>query len=151
MDLRKIKKLIELLQSSGVAEIEITEGKESVRIRTSSIDAQAGNAILSPQAALETAPLPRSTGATNEVLAEAAKEQITITSPMVGTVYLAPKPDAKPFLEVGQVIKAGNVVCLIIAMKMFHKIEADKPGKIVSILVENGESVEYGQPLFMLE
>lgn len=150
MDLRKIKKLIELLQSSGIAEIEIAEGKESVRVRTSTMNSQAGSPILSHQTALVPTSL-SGPGAMNEVLAEPHKEQITITSPMVGTVYLAPKPGAKPFLEVGQVIKAGNVVCLIEAMKMFNQIEADKPGKIVSILVENGESVEYGQPLFMLE
>lgn len=149
MDLRKIKKLIELLQSSGIAEIEITEGKESVRIRTSSMKPQAGSAILSPQAALLPTPLP--SGATNEVLAETVKEQITITSPMVGTVYLAPKPGAKPFLEVGQVIKLGDIVCLIEAMKMFNQIEGGKAGKVVSILAENGQSVEYGQPLFILE
>jgi acetyl-CoA carboxylase biotin carboxyl carrier protein len=153
MDMRKIKKLIELVQSTGVAEIEIREGEESVRI-TREINR------LPPMMA---APLPTSvihtgeaTKAANNQTAEAAsaalqQDKHIIKSPMVGTVYLSATPDAKPFIEIGQTVKVGDVICLIEAMKMFNQIEADKTGTVTARMVDNGMPVEFNQPLFVIE
>lgn len=146
MDMRKIKKLIELLQNTGVAEIEIREGEESVRItretKTSPIVT-----YTTPMPEAPRTPAPEAPAAP----APAAPEKQTIKSPMVGTVYLSPTPGAKPFVEVGQAVKAGDDICLIEAMKMFNQIEADKSGIITAILVDNGTPVEFNQPLFTIE
>jgi len=151
MDIRKIKKLIELLEESGVAEIEIREGEESVRIsRQQSNPAQMQHTmmtpyhVVSPQQMNNTAP----PAATPEV--PAAAPAVTINSPMVGTFYRASTPGAKSLIEVGQSVKAGDIICIIEAMKMFNQIEADKSGIIAAVMVDNGSPVEYGQPLFSI-
>jgi acetyl-CoA carboxylase biotin carboxyl carrier protein len=150
MDLRKIKKLIELIQSTGVAEIEIREGEESVRITRELTKATSPMVITAPAPAQapQHAPAP----ATAEPKpAEVTSNKHTLKSPMVGTVYLSPTPGAKPFIEVGQTVKVGDVICLIEAMKMFNQIEADKAGTITSRLIDNGTPVEFNQPLFVIE
>lgn len=150
MDLRKIKKLIELITETGVAEIEVKEGEESVRItRTAktTIETVQPQVVQVPVQA-QTAPLQHT--ATPQV-EERQIDGHTLRAPMVGTVYLAPSPGAKPFIEVGQSVIAGDTLCVIEAMKMFNQIEADKSGKIVSRLIENGQPVEYDQPLFVIE
>jgi len=150
MDIRKVKKLIELLEESGVAEIEIHEGEESVRISRYS-----PNAPLAVQAA---APLPAPAVVAPPVEPVAAQpaevsvpEGHTVDSPMVGTFYRAPTPGVKAFVEVGQQVSEGDTLCIIEAMKMLNQIEADKSGTIAAILVDNAEPVEYGQALFVIE
>lgn len=148
MDIRKIKKLIELLEESGINELEIQEGEESVRISRGSSQAPAQPAP-SPQApapapAAEPAPEPEKEAAPRE------PEGHLVRSPMVGTFYSAPSPDAPPFAEEGQVVQAGEVLCIVEAMKMMNQIEADKSGTIKAVLVENGEPVEFDQPLFSI-
>ena len=152
MDLRKVKKLIELVQSTGIAEIEIREGEECVRItRESNKGAQM--MVAAPAApVMATAPAeaaPTTPAETAPVTPVADKH--SIKSPMVGTVYLSATPGSKPFVEVGQTVKAGDVICLIEAMKMFNQIEADKSGTITARLVDNGTPVEFNQPLFTIE
>lgn len=156
MDMRKIRKLIELIQSTGVAEIEIREGEESVRItREVHQHAQmimAQPAIAAPQVVQPTPAIaPESAPAKAPEPAPAAADKHTLKAPMVGTVYLSATPGSKPFVEVGQTVKVGDVICLIEAMKMFNQIEADKAGTITSRLVDNGTPVEYNQPLFVIE
>ena len=152
MDIRKIKKLIELLEESGVAEIEIHEGEESVRISRYS-----SNAPLAVQAAAPPAvPAPAAAAAPVAPVAEQPAEISvpaghTVDSPMVGTFYRAPTPGAKPFVEVGQQVSEGDTLCIIEAMKMLNQIEADKSGIIQAILVDNAEPVEYGQVLFVID
>ena len=152
MDIRKVKKLIELLDESGVAEIEIKEGEESVRISRQSQFSQpmmAPPAAYMPPAAPAAAPTPAAAP-----VAEAAAETIeghAIKSPMVGTFYRAASPGATPFVEVGQTVNAGDTLCIIEAMKLLNQIEADKSGKVKAILVENGQPVEYDQPLFIID
>ena len=150
MDLRKLKKLIDLVQESGIAELEITEGEEKVRIVKGGqvsvsaaplVQAAAPAPEAKPQAALP-APAPAEP--------PAAPEGPVIKAPMVGTFYRSPSPDAKPFVEVGQSVKEGDTVCIIEAMKLMNEIEADAAGVVKAILVENGQPVEYGQPLFIL-
>lgn len=158
MDMRKIKKLIELLQSTGVAEIEIKEGEESVRI-TREVKNAMPMIIQTPTPTVATAQ--HQTQAEQAPQAQAGSsftaetthqtEKNTIKSPMVGTIYLSPTPGAKPFIEVGQQVKVGDVICLIEAMKMFNQIEADRSGTIVTRLVDNGSPVEFNQPLFIIE
>jgi acetyl-CoA carboxylase biotin carboxyl carrier protein len=151
MDIRKVKKLIELLEESGVAEIEIHEGEESVRISRYAAGAPA--AVPAP------APVPLPVAATAEAAAPAAQPAAaepavrghTVDSPMVGTFYRAPSPGASPFVEVGHRVNEGDTLCIIEAMKMLNQIEADKAGVVEAILVENGEPVEYGQALFVIE
>ena len=149
MDIRKVKKLIELLEESDVAEIEIHEGEESVRIsRSSSVVAPmvAAPAAVAPMAAPSAAP-----AAGEPAAARAAEpEGHLIRSPMVGTFYRAPSPGAKPFVEEGQAVSSGETLCIIEAMKILNQIESDKSGKIVEILVENGQPVEYNEPLFVI-
>ena len=149
MDMRKIKKLIELIQSTGVAEIEIREGEESVRITR-----EVSKAIASPMMhAMPTMPAPISEAPPHPAPEIAASQTInkhTVKAPMVGTVYLSPTPGAKAFVEIGQTVKIGDVLCLIEAMKMFNQIEADKAGTVTSRLVDNGTPVEFNQPLFMI-
>jgi acetyl-CoA carboxylase biotin carboxyl carrier protein len=154
MDLRKLKKLIDLVQESGIAELEITEGEERVRI------ASGGAVSVTPLAAAATpvAAVPAAAPATAVpaaaapaiAAAETAPEGHIVKSPMVGTFYRAPSPDAKAFVDVGATIKAGETVCVIEAMKLMNEIEADASGTIKKILVENGQPVEYGQALFII-
>ena len=150
MDIRKVKKLIDLLDESGIHEIEIHEGEESVRITRSASGTPmaAAPAPLPPAApAAAAAPTAAPAGAT-----EAAPEMDghRVTAPMVGTFYRAPSPGSKPFVEVGQTVEVGETLCIIEAMKMLNPIEADQGGTIRDILVENGNPVEYGQPLFII-
>lgn len=142
MDIRKIKKLIELLDESGVAEIEIHEGEESVRISRHS-----------PAPAMMQAPAPAAPAAA-EIPAPAATEAPTgheVKAPMVGTYYSAPSPGAAPFIEVGQHVNKGDTICIIEAMKLLNQIEADVSGTVKSICVENGEPLEYGQTICIIE
>jgi acetyl-CoA carboxylase biotin carboxyl carrier protein len=150
MDIRKVKKLIELLEESGVAEIEIHEGEESVRISRQTAGAQVypPMAMMPPQAA--PAPAPAAAAPVAEP-PPAAPAGHTVDSPMVGTFYRAPTPGASPFVEVGSQVSVGDTLCIIEAMKMLNQIEADKAGKISAILVDNAEPVEYGQALFVIE
>ena len=152
MDIRKVKKLIELLEESQVAEIEIHEGEESVRISRVQQPAAAPAVV---QAAAPLAAAPVAVPATVPESATPAVEDTTpdghtVTSPMVGTFYEAASPGAKPFVEVGQSVNVGDVLCIIEAMKMLNQIEADKAGKIVAKLAENGQPVEFGQSLFVI-
>ena len=147
MDVRKIKTLIELINSSDIAEIEIKEGEESVRIsRSSSV---APNYIAAP------APQAMPTQAIAPAAAEAAAPPVqageVIESPMVGTFYRASSPTSKSFVEVGQTVAVGDILCIIEAMKMLNQIESDKAGTITKVLVENEQPVEFGQPLFVVE
>jgi len=157
MDLRKIRKLIALIQETGIAEIEIREGEESVRIiRETSPRTTAGNFIQTATHLPQAQEIP----AANPTFKPQAKESIesainankhSVKAPMVGTVYLSPSPGANKFIEVGQTVKIGDTLCLIEAMKMFNQIEADKAGTITAILVESGMPVEFNQPLFVIE
>lgn len=157
MDMRKIRKLIELIQETGIAEIEIREGEESVRISRESTRGTPtvvtamppANYVMPPQAA--PAPAAPTAQAPAAEQAAPAKDKHSVKAPMVGTVYLCPSPGAKMFVELGQEVKAGDTLCLIEAMKMFNQIEADKAGKITAILVDNGVPVEFNQPLFVIE
>lgn len=149
MDIRKVKKLIELLESSGIAEIEISEGEESVRISRYGQPAPAASQTVVAAPAM---------AAGLESSREPAAEELPrpssgheVTAPMVGTYYGSASPGAKSFVEIGSTVEAGDTLCIIEAMKMMNQIEADVAGKIVSILVENGHAVEFGQPLFVIE
>ena len=150
MDIRKVKKLIELLEESGIAEIEIKEGEESVRISRN------GPSMTMPQMqyAPAMAPPMAAPAAAAPVAAEAAAPEVSghvVTSPMVGTFYEAPSPGSAPFVEVGKSVKEGDTLCIIEAMKMLNQIEADKSGVIKQMVAENGQPVEFGQPLFIIE
>ncbi|MDP1929450.1 MAG: acetyl-CoA carboxylase biotin carboxyl carrier protein [Thiobacillus sp.] len=148
MDLRKLKKLIDLVEASGIAELEITEGEEKVRIAKSIAGAPMMMAH-APQ--MMHAPVPAAPVAAAPVPAEdALPEGHIVRSPMVGTFYRAPAPGAKNFAEVGQSVSAGDTLCLIEAMKLLNEIETDESGVIKAILVENGQPVEYGEPLFVI-
>lgn len=143
MDIRKVKKLIELLETSDIAEIEIKEGEEAVRIsRNSSVT----TTVAAPAAAPVAAPAP-SPAAAEEKPAPQATSGHVVSSPMVGTFYRSPSPSSPPFVEVGTHVKAGDVVCIVEAMKMMNQIEAEKAGIIEAILVKDGEPVEFDQPL----
>jgi len=148
MDIRKIKKLIELLEESNIAELEIHEGEESVRIsRVSKVAVPQVMTTAPVMASLPpvSAPTPESTPA-----AEPEISGHRVTSPMVGTFYRAPTPGAKSFVEVGQSVNVGDTLCIIEAMKLLNQIEADKAGVIKAVLVENGQPVEYGEPMFII-
>jgi acetyl-CoA carboxylase biotin carboxyl carrier protein len=151
MDIRKVKKLIELLESSGIAEIEIAEGEESVRISRYPQPGGAPPAYypMPPVPATPTPPQPQGDPVAAE--APAGPSGHEVTAPMVGTFYGSPSPGAKPFVEVGASVEAGDTLCIIEAMKMMNQIEADVSGKIVRVLAENGQAVEFGQPLFVIE
>lgn len=155
MDIRKVKKLIELLEESGIAELEIREGEESVRIsRQSKVDTTTMIAAPPMQFTappVATAPTAAPETTTSAPSAEAEISGHVIKSPMVGTFYRSPSPGAKPFVEVGQSVKAGDTLCIVEAMKLLNQIESDKSGIVKSILVENEHPVEYGQPLFVIE
>ncbi len=144
MDLRKLKKLIDLVEESGIAEIEVTEGEEKVRITraTATQPVFAAPAAIAPVAA---APVAAAPAPAVRDLSNAQK------SPMVGTFYRAPGPNAPAFVEIGQQVKAGDTLCIIEAMKLMNEIEAEKSGVIKEILVDNGTPVEYGEPLFIIE
>jgi acetyl-CoA carboxylase biotin carboxyl carrier protein len=149
MDLRKLKKLIDLVEESGIAELEITEGEEKVRISRGSTLAPApvvtqAMVAAAPVAAAAPAALP------GEPAAPAQPEGHLLKSPMVGTFYRSPNPGAKSFVEVGQTVKEGETVCIIEAMKLLNEIEADRSGVIKAILVENGQPVEYGHQLMVI-
>lgn len=148
MDLRKIKTLIDLVQQSGIAELEITEGEERVRISRSGAPAAAP--AVAPLAMPAVAAAPIAAPAAEPAAEPAVPEGEILKSPMVGTFYRAASPGAKPFVDVGQTVKAGETVCIIEAMKLLNEIEADRDGVIKTILVENGQPVEYGQPLFVI-
>jgi acetyl-CoA carboxylase biotin carboxyl carrier protein len=150
MDLRKLKKLIDLVQESGIAELEITEGEEKVKIVKGGVVSMtaAPTAVMAMPAAAP-APSPAAAAAAAPQPAE-AQEGHVVKAPMVGTFYRSPSPDAKPFVEVGQAVKEGDTICIIEAMKLMNEIEADASGAVKAILVENGQPVEYGQPLFIL-
>ncbi len=147
MDLRKLKTLIELVESSGIAELEISEGEERVRITRTPTPAMQQVAVAPQQAAVTAAP-PAAVPA--EPAKPAAVEGNVVKSPMVGSFYRCPSPDAKPFVELGQSVNAGDTLCIIEAMKLLNEIEADHSGVIKAILVESGQAVEYGQPLFVI-
>ena len=155
MDIRKVKKLIELLEESGIAEIEITEGEESVRI-SRNMPGQTQMVMAAPQM-LQQAPAAAHAPAAAAAAAPAAPAEKAlpaghqVKSPMVGTFYRSPSPGAKSFVEVGQAVKEGEVLCIIEAMKMMNQIESDKSGTIKAILADNGDPVEFGQPLFIIE
>lgn len=143
MDIRKVKKLIELLETSDIAEIEIKEGEEAIRIsRNSSVT----TTVAAPAAAPVAAPAP-SPAEAEEKPAPQATSGLVVSSPMVGTFYRSPSPSSPPFVEVGTHVKAGDVVCIVEAMKMMNQIEAEKAGIIEAILVKDGEPVEFDQPL----
>jgi acetyl-CoA carboxylase biotin carboxyl carrier protein len=155
MDIRKVKKLIELLEESGIAEIEISEGEESVRI--SRYPQGHGAPIVhyaAPQmAAPVAAPAPVAAAIAAPVAAPAAanKADHTVTAPMVGTFYSAATPGAKAFVDIGSEVNVGDTLCIIEAMKMMNQIESDKAGRVTAVLVKNGDPVEFGQPLFIIE
>ena len=150
MDLRKLKTLIDLVADSGIAELEITEGDDKVRIvKFSQAPQVVASAPAAPVVVAETAAAPAAVAAP-AAAAPAQPAGHTVNAPMVGTFYRAPNPGAAPFVEVGQSVKEGEPLCIIEAMKLLNEIEADKSGVIKEILVENGEPVEYGQPLFVI-
>ena len=151
MDLRKLKKLIDLVEESGIAEIEVTEGEEKVRITRS---LAAPQPVYAAAPAMAAAPAPAAAapvaaeGAPAAPARDLSKAQ---TSPMVGTFYRAPGPNAPVFVEVGQSVNAGDTLCIIEAMKLMNEIEAERSGVVKEILVENGQPVEFGEPLFIIE
>jgi acetyl-CoA carboxylase biotin carboxyl carrier protein len=161
MDLRKLKKLIELVEESSIAELEITEGEEKVRISKSGAGVQ-NYAFIPPAMPPVVAPVPQQVAAAASADSEKPAESASadnnsipdghiVKSPMVGTFYRAPSPGASAFVEVGQRVKEGDTLCIIEAMKLLNEIEADKGGVIKAILLENGQPVEYGEPLFVIE
>ena len=151
MDLRKLKKLIDLVEESGIAELEITEGEEKVRIsRNNSTNAPATASVTHVAAPATSAPAAPGAPAVTGEPVPAAPEGHVLKSPMVGTYYRAPTPGAKAFVEVGQTVNEGDTVCIIEAMKLLNEIEADRSGVIKAILVENGQPVEYGHPLMVI-
>lgn len=154
MDIRKIKKLIELVEESGIAELEISEGEESVRISRNGTAAPAPvqyAAAPAPVAAVAPAAAAAPAPAATEAAAPAVPAGHQVLSPMVGTFYRSPSPDAKSFVEVGQSVNAGDTLCIVEAMKMMNQIEADKSGVVTAILVEDGQPVEFDQPLVVIE
>ena len=151
MDLRKLKKLIDLVKESGIEELELTEGEEKVKISAKSATSTTTN-FLPPKAPPPVTSLPPKVNQTttdNEVL-DKDEEQQKITSPMVGTFYRASSPDSSPFVDIGSTVKKGDTLCIIEAMKLLNEIESDKDGVIKAILFENGQPVEFGEPLFII-
>ncbi|SFH38180.1 biotin carboxyl carrier protein [Nitrosospira sp. Nsp14] len=153
MDLRKLKKLIDLVEESGIAELEITEGEEKVRISKSANPAQ-GSATPTVTMAQPQAPasvIQTGAGSVPPQPAETIPEGHVVKSPMVGTFYRSSAPGAPAFVEVGQTVKEGDTLCIVEAMKLLNEIESDKSGVIRAVLVENGQPVEYGEPLFVID
>jgi len=156
MDIRKIKKLIELLEETGISEIEIKEGEESLRLSRHSSSTHAAPApihysVPAQMPASHSAPAPSHVVGESKPAASSTTSGHRVRSPMVGTLYTSPSPEAPAFVSVGQMVKVGDTLCIIEAMKMFNEIEADRAGKIVEILVSNGDPIEYDQPLFIIE
>ena len=152
MDLRKLKKLIDLVEESGISELELTEGEESVRI------SRQGQAVQQPQQyTIPQQPAPSIQSDTTTPTANVVKEDVvqesdnSLTSPMVGTFYRSSSPEADPYVEVGSTVKKGDTLCIVEAMKLLNEIEADRDGTIKKILVENAQPVEFGEPLFIIE
>ena len=153
MDIRKIKKLIELVEESGITELEVSEEEGSVRISRATVAAPANVQYSIPAAAPTPVAAPAAPAAA-PVAPAAAPEEITghkIRSPMVGTFYRSPSPEAKAFVEIGQTVKVGDALCIVEAMKMMNRIEADKAGVVKAILVNDGEPVEFDEPLIIIE
>ena len=155
MDIRKVKKLIELLEESNIGEIEIKEGEESVRIsrhgnQPAAPVAYAAPAPVAPAPAPAAAPAPAEAPAAEAAAPAAPAADNAVLSPMVGTFYRAPSPEAPSFVEVGQTVRVGDVLCIVEAMKMMNQIEADRAGTVTAIHVENGEAVEFDQPLISI-
>ena len=151
MDIRKVKKLIELLEESGIAEIEIKEGEESVRISRGVSSAAQSQLVLPPVAAPAAAMAPAATEAPATQAEPDVPSGHSVDSPMVGTFYEAPAPGQASFVEVGQSVSVGDTLCIIEAMKMLNQIEADKAGVVKAKLVDNAQPVEFGQSLFIIE
>jgi acetyl-CoA carboxylase biotin carboxyl carrier protein len=156
MDIRKVKKLIELLEESGIAEIEISEGEESVRISrypAGGAPAPVVHYAHAPAAAPVAAAAPAQIAVAPAAAAPAAvsKNDHTVTAPMVGTFYASAAPGAKAFVDIGSEVNVGDTLCIIEAMKMMNQIESDKSGRVTAVLVKNGDPVEFGQPLFIIE
>ena len=151
MDIRKVKKLIELLEESGISEIEISEGEESVRISRYPKPGTVAATAAAPAASAAPAAAPPPPAAAPAEAPPPPSRGQQVTAPMVGTFYSGPAPGAKPFVEIGTEVKPGDTLCVIEAMKMMNQIESELAGRIVSILVENGSPVEFGQPLFVIE
>jgi len=155
MDIRKIKKMIELLEESGIAEIEIKEGEESLRIarvlpgHPNTTYVTAAPPPAAPSAPIQVAPASPLSAESGAIRAGAGEH--VVTAPMVGTYYSAPTPGAKLFVEIGDAVEVGQVLCIIEAMKMMNQIESEKAGKVKAIMVKNGEPVEFGQPLFIIQ
>jgi acetyl-CoA carboxylase biotin carboxyl carrier protein len=149
MDIRKIKKLIELLEESGIAEIEIKEGEEAVRISRMGTSPVPQYFAAPPPMAAPAAPL-AAVGSAAPAVKAANKDHI-VPAPMVGTYYAAPSPTAKPFVDIGDEVKPGQVLCIIEAMKMMNQIESDRGGRVTAVMCKNGDPVEFGQPLFVIE
>jgi acetyl-CoA carboxylase biotin carboxyl carrier protein len=152
MDLRKLKTLIELVENSGIAELELTEGEEHVRISRNVASSQPFYSAAPQQHFVSTAAAPQTTAAAAPAVAAepAVPEGHVVKSPMVGSFYRASAPGAKAFVDVGQTVNAGDTLCIIEAMKLLNEIETDKGGVVKAILVENGQPVEFGQPLFII-
>jgi len=152
MDIRKVKKLIELLEESGIAEIEISEGEESVRISRYPQGGAPAPIVhyAAPPVAAPVAAVP-SVAAAPAAAPAASKADHTVTAPMVGTFYSAASPGAKAFVDIGSEVNVGDTLCIIEAMKMMNQIESDKSGRVTAVLVKNGDPVEFGQPLFIIE
>lgn len=153
MDLRKLKTLIDLVSESNVSELEITEAEGKVRIVKGPVGGPVVMAapMVAAPAALAAAPAEPAPAATAPAAEPAAETGHTVKSPMVGTFYSASSPEAKPFVQVGSVVKAGDTICIIEAMKILNEIEADHSGTVSKILVDNGQAVEYGQPMFIID
>ena len=148
MDLRKLKKLIDLVEESGISELELTEGEEKVRISRNLPQGQSVMHYAQPQMIQQAAPA--APAAAPVEAAPAAIEGHVVKSPMVGTFYRSPSPDAKSFVDIGSSVAVGDTLCIIEAMKLLNEIESDHAGVIKAILVENGQPVEYGEPLFII-
>jgi len=153
MDIRKVKKLIELLEESGIAEIEISEGEESVRISRYPQGGAPAPIVhyAAPPVAAPVAAAPALAAAAPAAAPAASKADHTVTAPMVGTYYSAASPGAKAFVDIGSEVNVGDTLCIIEAMKMMNQIESDKSGRVTAVLVKNGDPVEFGQPLFIIE
>ncbi|MGY3928076.1 acetyl-CoA carboxylase biotin carboxyl carrier protein [Aeromonas simiae] len=152
MDIRKIKKLIELVEESGIAELEISEGEESVRIsRNFAGQVSAAPQMVMPQIAAPVAAAPAAASTAAAPAADAVPSGHLVRSPMVGTFYRSSSPESKSFVEVGQQVNVGDTLCIVEAMKMMNQIESDKSGVIKAILIENGQAVEFDEPLFIIE
>jgi acetyl-CoA carboxylase biotin carboxyl carrier protein len=155
MDLRKLKKLIELVQESGIAELEVTEGEEKVRIVQGGTTTKETSYVLPPAAPVYPAVMapvapPPPSAQESAAAAAAADEVNAVKAPMVGTFYRSATPGGKPFIEVGDTVQKGQAICIIEAMKLMNEIESDKAGVVKAILIENGQPVEYGEPLVVI-